>query len=193
MGEILDLKTAKTLAQPPEWLIERYVRENQGDERLEVFHGVVSVNPVLHEVTCRLAEYLTQKLPDLHNPTRCLFNQCLSVATNEWIFGVTQTGDEGLRQSYFLRGLMAPLPAVLRQSVTVEEDDRIEWDPMQYPLAKWWNDQKRPIKVGPVRAMAYWQRITPIEFRTIVCARFLFQETKVFRSMTPYLDFIVDR
>jgi len=193
MGEIVDFVVQRSSPSTVDKLITDYELKHYGEEQLMVLSSVLSMNEMIRSVVSSLGEYLTDIVPDPTCEDRSLFDRCLSVATNEWIFALTQTSDDGLRCAYFLRGLVAPLPSVMRYSICDPQSREQAWDPLNETLATWWAARRRDVDVRPVSETAYWQGMMPIEFRTVVCSRFLFAKGAVLPRVARFLDFIVDR
>lgn len=151
-------------------------------------------HPGIVKIILRLAHYLTPAIPGHKDHEAILFNECISLGISEWGLGVGRTSDPLVLAAYFLRGLLAPLPWLADITISGVRHQRIVcWDSTDSALGEWAqkNDGHPVVEIKP--NPAYWAQILPVDFRSIIGSRFLFNDPDTLRIAAPHWDSIVGR
>ncbi len=172
----------------PRDLLLRVARTADPDDRLQ---GMLVRQPPARMILERLAAYLTDLVPTPAQAGRPLIDHCVAVARNEWILGCRRSSDPSVRFAHFLRGLLAPIPAV--QQVFIHRACGAAWDPVLLPLASWWESHGERPRISEPPDDVYWRDILPIEFRMLVLSRHILTDPATLALAAAHLDFITDR
>ncbi len=191
-GTIEFLPSPQThIALTPEEMLTLHLDDADKGETLSYY---LETRPAIHDVVLRLARYLSMAIPGRRDVERTLFDECLSLATKEWIYSSTHGADPARQTAYFLRGLMAPITQLQQLTVKgVVGTDTIQWDPLETPLMRWAEQLDGFPLVFDGAPDAYWTEFMAVDFRLMIATRFLCTDPDSLRMAAPYCDFIIDR
>lgn len=179
------------LTATPEEMLDAVIQPGSKADEVRYY---LETHPGIVKIVLRLAHYLTPAIPGHKDNEASLFNECLSLGISEWGLGVGLTSDPLQLAAYFLRGLLAPLPWLADLTVRGISHERIiNWDPTHAALGEWAQtiDGHPMVEIKP--NPAYWSEILPVDFRSIIGSRFLFNDPDTLRIAAPHWDSIVGR